>query len=498
MIQKYFKKSALLGLTELLLALKGLILIPILTKTFGSVNYGIWAQVTIIVSMLSPLAIMGLDSAFIACIAGKDKDTMKKAFSAILLFVIFISIAISIPLIIFSQSISALILDNSQNSLYIVLAAFVILETILLSMCKLWYRINEVASVYAIVNIIQAFSAAILAAVVAFSNGTIFELIFVTAISEFLIVIILLLHIVKKWGYSPPDFSLLSELVIFGVQVLPVGYAMWILTASNRLFLGYYETLAAVGVFSVAYNFGYTITNMLFGPIWVMYPPKAAELFNQKKMEDLQVIFNYSIKAALGLMIPAVIGFSLLGSAIFALFTSPEFSTGAQIVPFIALGFMFHLVGSYFVLTLGFVRRQIYGVITIFAAAGLNIILNILLIPVYGIYGAAIALCLSFAAEMLLEIWLGNKYLHYNFDWIFLGKTIFSTTLMGGVVLLSSKLFIGSIVLPIILGFITYLLTMIIVRSLQSHEMNTLLEMLHVTETLKNYPPVCKFLGVIK
>ena len=76
-------------------------------------------------------------------------------------------------------------------------------------------------------------------------------------------------------GIFPPGFPTLSGLLTFGIQVLPAGYAWWILTASNRLFIGYYETLAAVGIFSVAYTFGYTIMNMIFGPIWLMYPPKA-------------------------------------------------------------------------------------------------------------------------------------------------------------------------------------------------------------------------------
>jgi O-antigen/teichoic acid export membrane protein len=495
MIKKFFQNTAILGATEILVSLRGLILIPILTKMYGAVNTGIWAQVTIIVAMLSPLVIFGLDTAFFTCASGKGEILLKKTFSSILFFIISSGIVCIGLLFIFSRSLSVLILDSPENFIFVILAGFVILESVLLSMCKLWYRVKENVKVYSAINIIQAFSAAILAAAVAFSNGDIFELILITALSESLLVLIILIHIRKHWGFSSPDFSILRDLLKFGVQVLPVAYAMWILTASNRIFIGYYDNLAAVGIFSVAYLFGYMIMNLIFGPIWVMYPPKAAELFNQGKLGELNNLFNYSLKSALGLLIPATVGFSLLGTTIFAIFTSPEFSEGAKIVPFIALGFVFHVVGSYFVLSLGFVRKQIYGTLTIFVAAGLNIVLNIFLIPPFGILGAAIALCLSFMIQMILEIWLGNKYLKFRFDWIFLGKSVFSTGVMGVAVLIVSGVFAGSFIISCCTGFITYALTMICVRSVNQQEMKTLLEMLHCSD-LKKYPFICKLLGI--
>lgn len=495
MIKKFFQNTAILSATEILVSLRGLILIPILTKMYGAVNTGIWAQVTIIVAMLSPLVIFGLDSAFITCASGKGEIFLKKSFSSILFFIISSGIICLCLLFIFSRPLSVLILDSPENFIFIILAGFVILETILLSMCKLWYRVKENAKVYSTINIIQAFSAAILAAAVAFSSGDIFELILITALFESLLVLIILIHIRKYWGFSSPDFSILRKLLKFGVQVLPVAYAMWILTASNRIFIGYYDNLAAVGIFSVAFLFGYMITNLIFGPIWVMYPPKAAELFNQGKLGELNTLFNYSLKAALGLLIPAMVGFSLLGAEIFALFTSPEFSEGAKIVPFITLGFIFHLVGSYFVLSLGFVRKQIYGTLTIFVTAGLNIVLNILLIPHFGIFGAAVAFCLSFMIQMILEIWLGNKYLQFRFDWVFLAKSFFSTAVMGIAVLVVSEFFHGSFIVSCCTGLITYTLMMICVRSVNQQEMKTLLEMLNCSD-LKKYPFICKLLGI--
>ena len=44
----------LVGITNLIVNLRGLIIIPILTKTLGADAYGVWS---VIISLLSPLAL---------------------------------------------------------------------------------------------------------------------------------------------------------------------------------------------------------------------------------------------------------------------------------------------------------------------------------------------------------------------------------------------------------------------------------------------------------
>ena len=140
------------------------------------------------------------------CIAGKGDDFIKKAFSSIIIFVVGMAIAFLIILSIFAKPLSSLILESPDNYFFIILAGFVILESVLLSICKLWYRMKENAKIYSAINIIQSFSAAGLAAAIAFSQGSIFELILVIALSESLITVVLLIHIGKRWGFSRPVF----------------------------------------------------------------------------------------------------------------------------------------------------------------------------------------------------------------------------------------------------------------------------------------------------
>ena len=60
----FAQRVGLVGITNLIFSLRGLILIPILTKTLGADAYGIWSVIMVTISLLSPLALLGLTSAW--------------------------------------------------------------------------------------------------------------------------------------------------------------------------------------------------------------------------------------------------------------------------------------------------------------------------------------------------------------------------------------------------------------------------------------------------
>ena len=45
--QKFAKDIIVIGITNLLVGLSGLVLLPLLTKTLGAHDYGIWSQVNV-------------------------------------------------------------------------------------------------------------------------------------------------------------------------------------------------------------------------------------------------------------------------------------------------------------------------------------------------------------------------------------------------------------------------------------------------------------------
>lgn len=495
MIKKYFKDAGILSLTEILLSLKGLILLPILTKAYGAVNYGIWAQVAIIVGMISPLIIMGTDSAMIRFIPGEKKEFARKSISTELLYILLLSLLVALILCVSSEPLSISFFGGPENSRFVALCGYVIIANLLFGICRQWYRIQNKAKIYSAINIAFSLSTAFLAAGVAIFKGDIFELVVLTTSAEAVIAAVLLIHIAIKWGFERPNIKILRRFLKYGLPIMPAGYAMWVLNASDRLFLGYYGTMADIGVYSVVYGFGYILITLFFNPIWLMYPPKAAELYNQGNLIELNRLFKYSTKAALCLLIPAMIGFAVLAIPVLSILTTPEFLRGAQLAPLVTLGYVFHMMGSYFAVSLGLMHKQIWSTISIFIAAAANIALNFLLIPVLGILGAAIATCISFGVQMVINIVMGSRYIQLDFDWRFFGKVAFSSFVMGAIISMIEPAGIVYLLLVVLLGVLTYLFMMILTRAADSDEMCVFMSYLHL-DWLKKYPLVSSFLGI--
>ena len=54
--KKFTKDVGLVIFTNIILALRGIILLPIITKMLGVESYGVWAQITVLSTLLFPLA----------------------------------------------------------------------------------------------------------------------------------------------------------------------------------------------------------------------------------------------------------------------------------------------------------------------------------------------------------------------------------------------------------------------------------------------------------
>ena len=70
----FAKRIGLVGVAQTIVSLKGLIILPILTKTLGASDYGIWAQILITVSLLQPFIILGLDSSILRFLSSVEKE----------------------------------------------------------------------------------------------------------------------------------------------------------------------------------------------------------------------------------------------------------------------------------------------------------------------------------------------------------------------------------------------------------------------------------------
>ena len=77
--QKFARDVGFIGTVQILTSLSSFFLLPIITKTLGAYDYGLWAQINITVSLISSLALMGLSMSFVRFLYyEKDKKKIRK------------------------------------------------------------------------------------------------------------------------------------------------------------------------------------------------------------------------------------------------------------------------------------------------------------------------------------------------------------------------------------------------------------------------------------
>ena len=464
MIKQFFRNASVLSITEIILKAKGLILIPLLTRYFGALNYGLWSQVTVFVSTLIPLITLGTDNAVILFLPGMEKEKQKRAYSAWVLFILSITLVFSVLIWLFSSTFSKIFFgEASDYSTYIVISIFSLLITMMLNVFRNWFRIHNHVKTYASISVFQAVINILAVVVVLIYKLDVINFVKVTLVGEGLIVIWLFFNIWKTFGWGAPDFSILGSMVRFGLPLVPAGYAMWGLNSLDRLFLVQYSNLSEIGIYSTIYSLGYMVIQLFVNPIWTLFPNTAAGLHNQGKKEDLQRLFSFSTGLMLVICLPCFVGLFLLGTSVLQLLTPPDFVFAAPIISIVAIGYFFLILSAYYETSLGLVRKQYLSTLSIFIAVLTNVILNFLLIPRFSILGAGLATTLSFMIQFICSFSLekrfaGNLQTPIGFPL----KTLIASIAMGGIIYITGVFRLEQPILAIlassILGVVVYVI----------------------------------------
>ncbi|MFQ5737362.1 MAG: polysaccharide biosynthesis C-terminal domain-containing protein, partial [Thermodesulfobacteriota bacterium] len=153
--------------------------------------------------------------------------------------------------------------------------------------------------------------------------------------------------------------------------------------------LGYFGTSEQVGVFTIAVKLS-LLTSFILASINSIVAPKFAELYWGGKLEDLRKVIRFSSKTIFWTSAPVLL--VLLAFPVFFMGVFGEgFRSGWLALMVLSVGQFVNSacgsVGYFLLMTNG--QRALMNIIS--AAALLNIVLCILLVPAIGIVGASVA-----------------------------------------------------------------------------------------------------------
>ncbi len=467
--QKFAKDVLVIGVTHILIALSGIILLPLLTKTLGAHDYGVWAQVQVTISLVLGFVVLGLPIAMTRFLAAKtNKDEIQEEFYSVFVLVLGTTLIVSFGLIVFAAPIAEAFFEGATEVFRITALIILVwsLDIVFLGLFRTFrqmkkYSIFITADIYGQIGLI---------AYLVLNGYGILSIVLAVLATRVVIFFILFFLIKRQIGIRSPRFSRTREYLSFGLPTIPGNIAAWVVTSSDRYVIGYFLGAASVGVYSA----GYVLASIPFRAAAILgfvLPPTLAKLYDEGRMNEVKIHLRYSLKYFLALAIPFVFGAAILAEPTLRLFSTAEMaSRGYLVVPLVALSILFY--GTYVVIAqilLIAKKTKIMGLVWIMAAV-VNLGLNIIAVPRLGILGAAITTLVAYSLALGIGSYYASKEFKFTIDWQFIIKSLIASAIMSLVVWLMPPQSNIATIITVIVGVAVYGAAIFLLRGFTKEE----------------------------
>ncbi|MFC1936377.1 lipopolysaccharide biosynthesis protein [Chloroflexota bacterium] len=372
------------------------LLLPIFTRVFSTGEYGIVDIVATITSLTTTFARLALPTALARYFPEFKEDQERNSFiTTILVCVGALSTALMLLSSLFSNILADWLLDNPENGPFIIMGFSSAMLTAITSVPLMVFRMEQRIIHFNASNIIYTVAYAFLALlfVIVFPFGL--NGLFLASIIAAAIQLLIAIFWIRKYLTRKLSLSLLRRSLKFSLPTLPGIMVGWVNNQVDRLILLAFLGLDSVGIFGVAARLGSSIKLLttIFRRAWIPY----RMLFISSPPEERNPFYRSVLNYYTGLIFTLALGIISISPEIFQLLFPPEYYDGYVIMPWFIGSIILHDAGSITGLGILISEKTYASSIASWSGAILNVILATLLIPLYGINGAAIG---TFLAEM--------------------------------------------------------------------------------------------------
>jgi len=378
------------------------ILTPYLINVLTPEDYGAWAYLEVVIVLLNMLMLAGLDIALMREYWVLDDEGDRSAlFGTILIGVIVWGGLPALALSAASAGVAGSLLPGPAGvGPWVFMIGWV--ESILAAFLAL-FRIRENVLAYVLLSVgrmvlFMGLAIGWIQAGYGVSGGLAGRLV------ASLVILVIALALVSRAGLISVrwDGRLLKRGLRYGLPLLPANLAAYVLFASDRYFLERLAGLESVAVYSFSYKAASILEMLITRPFAADW---AARRFKIAGEEDAPLRYSQ----VLTLFSFAVVGFGLILLAVapflYRIFAPSIYWDGLRVVPLILGAYI--LFGLSYPLNVGIMLkdRTSYLPFIGWAAAGLCLILNLVLIPRYGMFGAAWATIVAYSVNTAGITW---------------------------------------------------------------------------------------------
>ena len=370
----------------------------LVTRALGASAWGIFALCLTVLQITSVVGRLGLDTALLRFIAqynaqGKGataRSIYLKSVSLVIPFSLFLSVA----LYFLAPVLSAKVFGKEYLTPYIRLMTFTVVPFVLLCINSESLRAFKKIKEYTIFQSLLPFLIALFSLEFFFAylhirttEAVIYAYIIGIEVAFLLSSAFLRGEFVKANG-TKENVSL-KHILSVSFPMLMSSSLFMIMSWTDMIMLGMWRTPEEVGIYNVAVRLS-MITSFTLTAINSIAAPKFAEFWGREDLEGLKRIAQQSTKLIFWTSAPVLILYLIFPEWFMGLF-GEEFRNGSLVLVILTMGQFINAVSGSVGYILQMTGRQKAFQNVILMATFINIVLNTLLIPKHGIYGAATA-----------------------------------------------------------------------------------------------------------
>lgn len=430
-IKQTMKHTIVYGIGNFASKLVGFILIPLYTDQtfFSTADYGMLSLLDVTSQIL--IAAMGL--AFYAGLVRWywDKEYAERQKSLFFTIMVMTTIAaVGMGMIVwgFQDSVEALLLAGEEMAsfdqlpyVFHLLLVYSVLSAIVAPVLDL-LRLKSRSVQFSVVNILKL--AVTLGVTVYFVVGLkrgiagVYEAQVIGIISQLLL---LLPFIIKNSSFKL-EFAAIKQILSYSYPLMFPAIVGGLLTAFDKYMLNYMKGVDDVAFYAFGYKIGNTLKIFIVASVQLALTPLMMKKINDPNNRRFySKIFTY---LSFGGMY-CVLGLSLLSREVIALVASnPAYYVSVYVVPFITFGIFFGMLRDTSVIGLQITKRTKIISSSIILITFINLGLNLLLIPVLGMYGAALATLIAQILSWIIPYYFAQKAYPIPYELGKLGKVI--------------------------------------------------------------------------
>lgn len=402
-----FKSFLLFGLATAIEGLLGFMLLPIYTRRFTKVEYGVIDMVGVILGIATIFGVLQIETALQRYYYDSTGVRRKILTFNVFLFVFIASVLVSSILYFSAPILANLLLEDYKYQKIIRIACFQLPLINMNVLGLIVLRFEKENLKFFIIIIVKVLTSLLFVLLFVVYNKMGIQGVFFAQLSALLLSSSLLFGFIKKYVCFHYSLRVIKKTLVYSLPQIPARIGSILMSQANRFFMLSFLSLSAIGLYAVSLKLSSGI--QLFYAAFVMaWRPF---MFDKFKSENSKAIFSSVLPIISSVIFLLVCIICLFSQEIFALMTSKEFYEGHKYIGGLSLYFSLFLIKE--VVDIGPVIKEKtkYLSYTFFLSLFVNFLSLYILIQIDGLRGVVFSLIISNLTLVILS-WVVSNYLY--------------------------------------------------------------------------------------